>query len=121
MSSSIVVFYPLQANGKVHVERLQRDGGAVLATEEARALVERDAPELLALLDELRDSLQELRSRVGPVLAQVGIFRLSMSYISASHFPIWRCWLRSLLKKLDGALQDLHSSRQWCGWSIPEQ
>jgi hypothetical protein len=61
----------LQANGKVHVERLQRDGAAALGTEEARAIVERDAPELLALLEELKDSLQELRSRVGPVLAQV--------------------------------------------------
>jgi uncharacterized protein YecE (DUF72 family) len=60
-----------QANGKVHVERLQRDGAAALGTDEARALVERDAPELLALLEELKDSLQELRSRVGPVLAQV--------------------------------------------------
>ena len=34
-------------------------------------MVERDAPELLALLEELRDSLQEVRSHVGPVLSQV--------------------------------------------------
>ena len=60
-----------QAGGRVHVERLQRDGAAALGPEEARALVERDAPELLALLEELKDSLTELRSRVGPVLAQV--------------------------------------------------
>jgi len=58
------------ANGKVHVERIRRDGGA-LCSEEARALVERDAPELLALLEELKDSLHELRARVGPVLSQV--------------------------------------------------
>jgi Sas10/Utp3/C1D family len=60
-----------QAGGRVHVERLQRDGAAALGTDEARAIVERDAPELLALLEELKDSLTELRSRVGPVLAQV--------------------------------------------------
>ena len=60
-----------QAGSRVHVERLQRDGAAALGTAEARALVERDAPELLALLEELKDSLSELRSRVGPVLAQV--------------------------------------------------
>lgn len=53
------------------MERLQRGGAAALGTDEGRAIVERDAPELLALLDELKDSLQELRSRVGPVLAQV--------------------------------------------------
>ena len=55
-----------QAGGRV--ERIQR---AALGGEEARAAIERDAPELLTLLDELQESLQEVRSRVGPVLQQV--------------------------------------------------
>ncbi len=61
------------AVGKVRVERIARGdaNGPGQNAEEARAIVERDAPELLALLDELKDSLGELRSRLGPVLQQV--------------------------------------------------
>ncbi len=54
--------------GGSKVERIQR---AALGGEDARATIERDAPELLTLLDELQQSLQEVRSRVGPVLQQV--------------------------------------------------
>lgn len=68
------------------VERIQR---TPLDGDEARAVIERDAPELLALLAELTESLQEVRSRVGPVLQQVQGGQLAtaegLSYLEAKH------------------------------------
>ena len=50
---------------------MQRDLGA-MTTEEQRAAVMRDAPELAALLADLQSNLAEVRSRVGPLLTEVG-------------------------------------------------
>lgn len=51
---------------------MQKDLGA-MSTEEQRAAVMRDAPELAALLADLQSSLAEVRSRVGPLLKEVRI------------------------------------------------
>ena len=50
---------------------MQRDLGT-MTTEEQRAAVMRDAPELAALLADLQSNLAEVRSRVGPLLTEVG-------------------------------------------------
>ena len=50
---------------------MQRDLGA-MTTEEQRAAVMRGAPELAALLADLQSNLAEVRSRVGPLLTEVG-------------------------------------------------
>lgn len=61
-------------------ERAARSGGATeflpedvegMSAAERLAAVERSAPELKSLLDELRGSVAEVRSRVGPVLAEL--------------------------------------------------
>jgi hypothetical protein len=51
------------------VEELEKDLGA-MTTEEQRAAVLQDAPELAALLTDLQSSLAEVRSRVGPLLKE---------------------------------------------------
>ena len=53
---------------------MQRDLGT-MTTEEQRAAVMRDAPELAALLADLQSNLAEVRSRVGPLLTEVGSSR----------------------------------------------
>ena len=58
------------ARGEMEVEEVQRDLGA-MTTEEQRAAVMRDAPELAALLADLQSNLAEVRSRVGPLLTEV--------------------------------------------------
>jgi hypothetical protein len=66
-----------QQAGKKHTkERAEADGNETvtrraLTGDEAEAAVLRDAPELLALLAELRANLSEVRHRVGPLLQQV--------------------------------------------------
>lgn len=52
------------------VETVQRETRQ-LNSEEQLAAIERDAPELLALLGELQVTLREVRSRVGPLLKEV--------------------------------------------------
>ena len=49
---------------------MQKDLGG-MTTEEQRAAVMRDAPELAALLADLQSSLAEVRSRLGPLLKEV--------------------------------------------------
>lgn len=58
------------ARGDVEVEEVQKDLGD-MTTEEQRAAVMRDAPELAALLADLQSSLAEVRSRLGPLLKEV--------------------------------------------------
>ena len=60
--------------GTVEVEEVERDLGA-MTTEEQRAAVMADAPELAALLADLQSSLAEVRSRVGPLLKEVSRYR----------------------------------------------
>ena len=69
--------FEAQANGVAKggaeaglVERLERDAGG-LTDEQRMAAVMADAPELTALLSELRGSLAEVRSHVGPLLKEV--------------------------------------------------
>jgi U3 small nucleolar RNA-associated protein 3 len=52
------------------VERVARDLSR-LSSEEARALVAEDAPELLGLLADLQTRMQELETHLGPLLARV--------------------------------------------------
>ena len=54
--------------GRVEVEELEREDAP--GGEEAAAAALADAPELAALLAELQGSLAEVRSRVGPLLAE---------------------------------------------------
>ena len=58
--------------GAVQVEEVEKDLGA-MTTEQQRAAVMADAPELAALLADLQSSLAEVRSRVGPLLKEVCI------------------------------------------------
>ncbi len=58
--------------GEVQVEEVEKDLGA-MTTEQQRAAVMADAPELAALLADLQSSLAEVRSRIGPLLKQVRI------------------------------------------------
>jgi hypothetical protein len=55
----------------MQVERVAKDLGS-LSSEQRLAAVQRDAPELLQLIAELREGLTEVRSRVGPLLNEVG-------------------------------------------------
>ncbi|GAX72959.1 hypothetical protein CEUSTIGMA_g414.t1 [Chlamydomonas eustigma] len=61
----------------------------LLSTEERNAALLSDAPELLALLQDLTDSLAEVRGRVGPVLSEVKSGGLAtaegVSYLEAKH------------------------------------
>ena len=59
------------AAGGMQVERVAKDLGS-LTSEQRLAAVQRDAPELLQLIAELREGLTEVRSRVGPLLNEVG-------------------------------------------------
>eukprot|EP00271_Cylindrocystis_brebissonii_P002772 TRINITY_DN13573_c0_g1_i1.p1 TRINITY_DN13573_c0_g1~~TRINITY_DN13573_c0_g1_i1.p1 ORF type:complete len:875 (-),score=338.73 TRINITY_DN13573_c0_g1_i1:369-2879(-) len=72
----------------VAVEEVQKDLSA-LSTEEQMAVVMSDAPELVGLLDDLKKSLDELRTKVEPLLAQVkaGDYATAkgLSYLEAKH------------------------------------
>lgn len=63
------------ARGDVEVEEVKKDVGA-MTTEEQRAVVMQDAPELAALLADLQSSLAEVRGRVGPLLKEVSSLKL---------------------------------------------
>ena len=52
----------------VRVEGLPREAGAL--SEQQRAAIVADAPELEALLHELRDGLEEIRTRLAPLLQE---------------------------------------------------
>ena len=75
------------ARGEMEVEEVQRDLGT-MTTEEQRAAVMRDAPELAALLADLQSSLAEVRSRVGPLLKEV---RRAHSLRPTSHATCTTC------------------------------
>ncbi len=56
--------------GEVTVERVERDLDGLSAEQKLEAVMS-DAPELLALIGELRSGLAEVRSRVGPLFKEV--------------------------------------------------
>ena len=57
------------------MEEVEKDLGA-MSTQEQRAAVMQDAPELAALLADLQSSLAEVRGRVGPLLKEVRFLRM---------------------------------------------
>jgi hypothetical protein len=62
----------------VEVEHVAKDLGA-LSTDERMAALLADAPELLALIEDLTASISEVRHRVGPLLQEVsehGVWQL---------------------------------------------
>jgi len=68
-----------------------------------------DAPELLALLDELRGSLAEVRGRIGPLLREVSAGGLAtaagLSYLEAKHLLLLQycmCIVAYLMIKAEG-------------------
>ena len=65
---------------------MQRDLGA-MTTEEQRAAVMRDAPELAALLADLQSNLAEVRSRVGPLLTEVRASDIAQTSASSQGVP----------------------------------
>lgn len=54
----------------VEVETVEKDLDS-LGDEAQRAAIQRDAPELQALLAELRHNLAEVRGRIGPLIKEV--------------------------------------------------
>ena len=58
----------------MEVERVEKDL-ASLGDEAQRAAIQRDAPELQALLAELRHNLAEVRGRIGPLIKEVSCAR----------------------------------------------
>ena len=61
------------------MEEVQKDLGD-MSTEEQRAAVMRDAPELAALLADLQSSLAEVRSRLGPLLKEVRLAASTLAW-----------------------------------------
>ena len=53
----------------VQIEELPREAGEL--SEQQRAAIVADAPELEALLHELKDGLEEIRTRLAPLLKEV--------------------------------------------------
>lgn len=95
------------ANG-VQVEAVNKDLGALTA-EEQLAVVMADAPELLSLLDELKQCLNEVRSKVGPLLREVAAGGLAtaagLSYLEAKHLLLLQycmCIVAYLMLKAEG-------------------
>ena len=70
----------------MEVEAVAREA---LAPEAARAAVLQEAPELEALLGELRASLAEVRTRVGPLLREVLSQIINKSYLNSGFFQLW--------------------------------
>ncbi|MEW5298021.1 MAG: hypothetical protein WDW36_001185 [Sanguina aurantia] len=72
----------------VEVEAVAKDLSG-MSTEARMAALMADAPELMSLLQDLTDSLAEVRHRVGPVLAEVKAGKLAtaegLSYLEAKH------------------------------------
>lgn len=54
----------------MEVETVEKDLDA-LGDDAQRAAIQRDAPELEALLGELRHNLSEVRGRIGPLIKEV--------------------------------------------------
>ncbi|KAJ9533578.1 hypothetical protein QJQ45_026646 [Haematococcus lacustris] len=71
-----------------HTEEVAKELHALTADERSAALLA-DAPELLALIEDLQASLHEVRHRVGPLLQEVRSGRLAtaegLSYLEAKH------------------------------------
>lgn len=78
----------VSGRGAAEVEEVAKDLSSISKAEQMAALME-DAPELLALLTELTDSLAEVRHRVGPLLKEVKEGGLAtsegLSYLEAKH------------------------------------
>jgi len=74
--------------GGVEVETVAKDLGALDSAALAEALAA-DAPELAALVDDLRGAVEEVRHRLGPLLQEVRGGRLAtsggLSYLEAKH------------------------------------
>lgn len=86
-----------------------------------------DAPELLLLLDELKQSLAEVRGRIGPLLREVSAGGLGtsagLSYLEAKHLLLLQycmCIVAYLMIKAEGKPVAGHPVLQrwvvWCGW-----
>ena len=79
------------------IEGLPRQTGEL--TEQQRAAIAADAPELEALLHELREGLEEIRTRLAPLLKEVGpsslartcckLWRVANALLSVK--PCWPC------------------------------
>lgn len=74
-----------------------------------------DTPELLALLEELKDSLEEVRGRVGPLLREVSAGGLAtsagLSYLEAKHLLLLQycmCIVAYLMIKAEGKSVEGH-------------
>ena len=87
----------------VHVERITR--GGELTAEQKAAILE-DAPELAALLDELKSSLVEVRSRVGPLVREVRCLAYH------GHWP--GPWCADSFWQLRGAWGRVHPGLRTC-------
>ncbi len=69
-SKLVLCYGPAQAEAGVEVEEVEKDLDT-LDEQAQRAAVAADAPELGALLAELRANLAEVRTRVGPLVKEV--------------------------------------------------
>jgi U3 small nucleolar RNA-associated protein 3 len=90
-------------------ERVAKAALADLPDEARRAALEADAPELLALVDELRGALGEVRARCGPLLREVRAGGLAtgggLSYLEAKHLLLTQycaCLVAYLLLRAEG-------------------
>jgi len=93
----------------VREERVAKAALDDLPDEARRAALEADAPELLALLDELRGALTEVRARAGPLLREVRAGGLAtaggLSYLEAKHLMLTQycaCLVAYLLLRAEG-------------------
>jgi U3 small nucleolar RNA-associated protein 3 len=85
-----------------------------------------DAPELLALLAELKESLTEVRGRIGPVLREVSSGGLAtaagLSYLEAKHLLLLQycmCIVAYLMIKAEGKSVNGHPVlTRWGGASV---
>lgn len=92
----------------MQVEAVSKDLGALTA-EEQLAVVMADAPELMSLLAELKQCLDEVRSKVGPLLREVTAGGLAtaagLSYLEAKHLLLLQycmCIVAYLMLKAEG-------------------
>ena len=92
----------------MHTERIAKDHSG-LSHEERAAAVLRDAPELLTVLADMKAAFAEVRTKTGPLLAELRQGELAtqagMSYLEAKHMLLLTYCIHSLfymLLKLEG-------------------
>lgn len=94
--------------------------------EEQMAVLTADAPELLGLLGELTTALDEVRHKVGPLLAEVRAGGLAtaggLSYLEAKHLLLLQycsCLVVYLLLKAEGkSVKDHPVIGRWVGGGV---